>query len=1129
MLRLLLNLRIDFASDVDSVRATYNSALSVTSNEPSLDEVIDAGWLTVVWGRISAPHDLVRAAEEATPPLGALCSLLKRRFDETCRVTEKTSGRPELDDVTTKIRNKELRPEQIGCQSPDWVAARLWDRISVDCGSRPTALRVWFDRWGKLGHPSFVPQMVWEEHAQVMFREAVFTVLESDRGICGWEEARDDLIKKYALLNNEHTGTIAARVPDVPDSIVDRVSWVFDVTDHNRMREHEEVAGLVSLLLSDAEIENNAAAPHPVVKRLIDLAKKRAALFFILVFQVSGNSRLLADLLLDPATAAVACVLIAKWRFSSCAWDRDVIDRENKTAKSMAFADAVSVLGHFLARGEANPQEGASLLEWFHQSIPYGIADHMEIHESLLTTLRSEFSQQPRRVLRAMVDALLTSDKSELETSKFVAAVDIVNCGDLEDEVDPMPFVDAYARLVGSNTSTRLAAGLNGTKAAALLKIASRAPRSSFRHFLCPVDTRARLEEGSEDDRYSIEYDLGRSIRVHIRTMSSGISSYSGSVPEEITNALTILIRTGALARREKGRIAAFSPQYEEYGSDDHRGRPIAANLGSVICTLSGKHRERVLTAVLETDEPLVLAQLLAFVPHSVRSRIRGRIEELTPSEAGEVYSLTHAQARIETLLSAGLADAAERFIKVEPELRTLGSVTGRVVTRLRTRLRLHILRGELNEIEESEVPANLTKGEQGSAAQAISFYKGLARLQNPKGDRRSAEKIFSHLHRERPDIFAYFVNLFAVRICVLLEDDTFKILSSREMIVRGRRLLADTEKRIHQFTTIGDDDADIYACNKAQLLVALDEPQQAIDLLASINTPSLRDTAAAYSAVALARLNRASEAEAVLEQATLYLGESDVLRATRDHLAHSRPYSGEVIVSSGDDAIGRIKAAFFDLNRMDHVGQAKVFSPSGSADEFVICHVRSAAASVTELVPMMRNIRVDSYEDDLNALFKELLTQRLDLLGWSVGDQSKGGYTAEGNPGERDVVLRLGATTIAIIEGIKCRDRQSAGRANIVSHFRRLLAYGICHLFFLVVYSYVDRTSETLEMMKEISTSDAPNVFSFLRNCEIPHDDSRPAGFISYYQRDCSEVRVVFLVLDIRQSTQRMAVQADA
>ena len=72
LLWLLLNLRIDFASDVDNARATYNSALSGTSNEPNIEELIDAGWLTLVWGRISVRYDLVRAAEAATPPLSAL-------------------------------------------------------------------------------------------------------------------------------------------------------------------------------------------------------------------------------------------------------------------------------------------------------------------------------------------------------------------------------------------------------------------------------------------------------------------------------------------------------------------------------------------------------------------------------------------------------------------------------------------------------------------------------------------------------------------------------------------------------------------------------------------------------------------------------------------------------------------------------------------------------------------------------------------------------------------------------------------------------------------------------------------------------------------------------------------------
>ncbi len=1123
MLRLLLNLSIDFASDLDSARATYSSNLSATSNEPSLEELIDAGWLTVVWGRISASFDLVRAAEAATPAMSALCSLLKSRFEETYRVTIKPGRHPELDDVTTKIRNNELRPERVGCQSPDWVAARLWDRIPTDSDSQATALRVWFDRWKKLGHPSFVPHVVWDEDAVATFREAAFTVLESDRGICGWEEARNELIKKYALVNNETVDTIASRIPTVPESLVDRVAWVFDVTGVNRMREHGDIAWLVSLILSVVETDNDGPAPDPVAKRLIELAIESADIFFILVLQLRGKTLLLADLLLHPATTAVACLLIAKRTQYSGAWDRDLIDRDNKTTKSMAFADAVSVLGHFLARGDTNPKEAASLMEWFHENVPYSVPDHMETGESLLTTLRNELSQQSREVLRAMVDALFASSYSELETAKFSAAVDIVDCGDLSDEVDPMPFVDAYSSLVGSTSPVRRSVRLSTTAAATLARIASRAPPTSFSRFLYPIDTVSALEECSEEDRYSIVFDLGGSIRTHIRTLSGAISAFSGSVPEEITSALVTAIRTGALAHHEKGRITAFSPHYEEYGSDGHSGRPIAADIGSAIDALSANDRDRVLAAVLETDEPMLLAQLLQFAPHNTRDQTIRRIEELTPSEAGEVFSLTHAQARIETLLSAGLADAAERFIELERELRTIGPIPGRVVARLRTTLRLHLLREEWDEIANTEIPKDLAPAEQQSADEAISFYKGLALLNDPSGDRAAAERVFSLLHRERPDVFAYFVNLFATRLSILLEHDPFKRLKGSQKL-RGHQLLSDTQRKLHQYGAISIDESEIYTCNKAQLLISVGQPQPALDFLASINPTTLRDVAAANSAVALARLNRSSEAQAVLEQATLQVGETDVLRAARD-LVRSTPYAGVVIALPSDDAISRVKNSLLDLKQMDNVEQAKVLHPSGSADEHVISHVRAAAASITELVPMMRTVGIDSREDDLNAFLKELLTHRLELLGWSVGDQMRGGYTERGNPGERDIVLRLGATTVTVLEAVICRSG-AADRTSIQRHFARLMAYCSCDLFFLVVYSYVDRPNQILQIMEEIARDEAPNRFAYRRRRDIAHEDSRPPGFIAYYGGEWGEVRVVFLTLDIRQSAQRSAVR---
>ena|SRR6266446_10763657 len=83
LLNLLLNLDIVFESDVDRARATYEAALAPDSGEPSFDEVISAGWLRIVWGRVATPFEIDQRARAA--PAGtmtALVALLKKRFEE---------------------------------------------------------------------------------------------------------------------------------------------------------------------------------------------------------------------------------------------------------------------------------------------------------------------------------------------------------------------------------------------------------------------------------------------------------------------------------------------------------------------------------------------------------------------------------------------------------------------------------------------------------------------------------------------------------------------------------------------------------------------------------------------------------------------------------------------------------------------------------------------------------------------------------------------------------------------------------------------------------------------------------------------------------------------------------------
>jgi hypothetical protein len=80
----------------------------------------------------------------------------------------------------------------------------------------------------------------------------------------------------------------------------------------------------------------------------------------------------------------------------------------------------------------------------------------------------------------------------------------------------------------------------------------------------------------------------------------------------------------------------------------------------------------------------------------------------------------------------------------------------------------------------------------------------------------------------------------------------------------------------------------------------------------------------------------------------------------------------------------------------------------------------------------------------DLTALLQTVLAARLEFFEWSVADQSRGGFTAKGNPGERDLVLRKGNNLLSVLESVVCRRpaSQEWTNADVASHFQRLFAY---------------------------------------------------------------------------------------
>ena len=1129
---LLLNLSIDFESDLERARTTYEAALPPHSNEPNLEDLRAEGWVRVIWGRITTPVEIAQAAR--TAPAGtktALVALLAKRFEQVYRLTDEARGSTDLVDVIAAIDNGELVPRDIGCQTPEWVAARLWDRRAKEPTDPSAALQVWTDRWEQLGYPSLVPGRAWTKTVAIDFREAALNVLGSESSLVGWDEMRAGVLKQMTLVSKQSPSSIEDYVRPIPATLVDRALWLDDRRiERTLMRTFDafgDIFGLVRLLLGDVQAEDNAPAPHKVASRLFSLAIERPELLLSVLTSIRQSPVLLADLLLYPATSALGCLLIGQWQSGSSAWDRELSTRDDQTTKAIAFADAVSVMGYFLERGSVSPEEGASLLNWIHKSARPGFIDDLGKSESMLSTVHGELASQSPETMRKMVEALTSSmPQSGLGTSTFAAALDIVDAGKLAGVTDPAPLVTAYTESVAASDYTLSANRVSVSGAVSLVELALRTKPELRQKFFSPVDIKGRVAAAvaADENIYTVTDAIARSIRVHVRILSRAAAGMEAA-PDELVDALIAAVRAGALKHDEKGRIAAFAPRHE---SDLFRApldRPIASDLGAALAALREPHKERLLSVILEIDEPMVLAQLLSFVPHIARDRFERRITELTPSEAGAIYSLTEAQARIEALLSADLIDAAARFMEAEKDLNPLGAVPERVMTRLRATLRLQLLRRDWTAIANAEPPPDLSPGEKTSAVETINFYKAAALLINPDGDRRLAEQMFMQLQHRRPDVVAYATNLFAARISLLLGGDLFRQLHDAALI-RGRQVLAEAEQMMLQVRAIGDSDLEIFTCNRALLLLALGQPEQANELLTSLHAVRLRDRAAAYAAVALARMGRARESIAILEQAEQALGSTDTLEAARAHIKSGKAFAAIVNLSSEDDPVRRVKIALFDLQQMDPIQQARVLHPQSELAAFVTDQVRSAASSLVSLVPMMKGVTIDSCEDDLSAFIRELLAARLQYVGWSVPDQSKGGFTAKGNPGERDLLLQKDSSTLAVVEAVVC-DRpitQEWSRQDLTSHFQKLFAYSTCNLFFHLTYSYIDNPASILGHLRQVAEHDAPAGFAF-RECEdIPLTDSQPVGLTAVYDGPLGEVKVVFLLLDMSQYLQKEA-----
>jgi hypothetical protein len=1014
MVRLLESLDLTFGSEWVRVLATYEAALPGDGSEPPLQERLDAGRGRLVWGRIKISLNIGLAFHRKVTHAGAFENVLRERFIENYRITSGVQLEGELLELAQRLEAGEIEFRQLTCRSPRWVAARLWDQ-SLAAQDDVKTLRTWVDRWNVLGSPTFAASKVWDGEAGQRFRQAVFNVIEIEEALQDWEATHDRFAKETAVTSGQEVGRTKSNLPVPPKTLVNRALWLEDnrVTGHayDSVRACSDILFLVSLLLTDIDQQSFSAAPHPLAARVFDLAGGRPDLLFHLVNWARSHPRLLADLLLYPMTCPLACLIIAQWRPNPIAnaFDRQLVQQADELAKAAAFEDAMSLLVWWLEKGLAAPAEAAALFAWLHQVAGAGFIDDLGPQERLRMIMRNALMSLDASILEGIVSCLAEEpDNTGRLGNGFAAALEIVALGDLSSQLNPTPLVENYIDALTTSTFGLSAQRIGVKGAAALFELAQHA-RSHLHRFLHPIDVGQRLTQIDNVDAnpYMTARELAESVRAHIRVLSRAITGSRLPVSDDLAAALASSVWSGALDHREMGRIAAFAPRYETDAIGTQLDRPIAIDLAAALTALSGEQREKLLSEILETNEPMILAQLLPCAPRAARPAIEARLSALPPAKAGETLSLIEVQARIDQLLSAGALGAAEKFIEEEKQIRTFGPVQGREVMRLRWRLRVLFARGAWEEIMAVQQPSDLALHEKENVADAIQFYRGLTLLVRPKDPNpEAAEGIFRALHQRRPAVTTYAVNAIAAKIGTLLKGDVFGRLDDKAAR-SARQVLLEIDALENSVSALTPIDRETNGLNQAILKLALNEPDDALAILPASVSAQREEGVQAYRAVALSRLGRLPEAISVLQTAEESFGKTELLRAAWAQISQGTPFAGRVGISSNDDPVISVRVAYRNLLVLDPIQQASVVSLGADPfTTFVIDQVRGAAASVVALVPMMGVTEIDGCEDDVTAIIRELLLSRLDFLRWSSPDQSKGGHTPKGNPGERDLLI---------------------------------------------------------------------------------------------------------------------------
>lgn len=1090
---------------------------------PSFEELVSRGWIRISWGRVSVPRELVINISRQPEAAGtAFKSLVEERHRDVFAMREGFIAIGEIQRIADGIVAGDIRPSEVACISSAWVAARMWDtpiQVLDEVLDTETRLSRWMDKWELLNFPSFSLSRYIEPSSFREFIEVSITVLQKASTTPTWEEFQAACIAPVNLLYPHRSPDFGSGSNLMTETFIERIQWLARGRAEQTSYEFMETRGsnLFGVLLN--ELQDASFDTQNLTSRIMELVVERPVLLQQLALRVRQAPSLLADMLMAPQTCTMACSLIVSWEFNTGGWNQKFQDRANHTTEMLAFEDAIAMLGGHLDAGLLPSNELAALYLYIYELVSN--PSRAVRHYDALSLLRQELMATEPTTQNAVFDALVEFASSGVGNRlAFGAALDFISEGECADLVEPSEIVSLYLEVLllkGESVGLRQ---LELKASQTFVSLALRCDVNLKNRFLNAIDVRAWIHDApaSPDELYSYHELLARRIRLHIRLLSQAIAGWPIEVPEVIVDALSRAINAGATDHLSQGRVDAFVPG-PGFGLSLAEEQPIALNLSAALRKLHDSHRQRLVSQLCQVNEPLVLAGIIANTPVDIHEQIKAHLRTLTPQNSPEVFNLPALQARVDALLNAELPEIAEVFLAAEKATSTWGPVPGRVISTLRADLRLLLLRQDWAAITAYNLPADLSEALRNEGNEMLLFYRGIAELKKENGNPVFAETMFLELNNRHRGVTAYPINLFACRVTRLLRDNSFGLLSG-DALTQAKQYLVEAQQETRPLIQHSPADLKALDANRAMLLLATNQPQQSLHVLMEITEKNFDVNIEGFRALAMARLGRKREAESVLLQAERAFGRLDFLSAIRENIDTDRAFSTVPNMILDDDPVPGIRHALGAFSRLGAPQQAAVLQSRGRLDLYLLDEVRGACASIVAIAPMMRELGMVRYEDDISGVLKQVLRSRLLLSQWSVEDQARGGFSQTGGVGERDIVISKGSATLAVIEALIV---DSVAKGNLNSHFTKLLGYDTCRYFFHISYA---RRSNCAAIILQMRTAceRPPTGFIHLRNEELDDDDSMPVGFKAYYEIDSRKVVVFFLALEIGQPIQRDA-----